>query len=481
MLNFVRMMFAVVCLSINIVAHSEEICIVGREDVISRIENRSFPSIFSAWSNRVINYNDPESIVTHNDLSIYGIFRGTQWRLSDTGSQLVSIGGNDYNVHIKNQVTDQNPNFIYISTLDYYGAKPEVYPDDWKYWLRNKDGNRIRNGAWPEYLIDWTSPGAIDHFVQRALAIANCGLHDGIFLDWWDESPEWDQEWADLYHSSKVDALVLLVKRIREAVGDNFLIIVNTNTRKIPRSAPYINGAYMEAIGTVDGYTRERLIEIEDALTWYESNLRYPQVNSLEGRAIPKEPMNSHRNIQQFRAVLALGLTHSDGYISYVTGIVSPSHNHHYEIWEGHSEEHKLGIPHDHTHQRYWYDLYNVNLGKPVGAKSQTYNGIDGLFIREFAHGWVVYNRSGSEQSIRFGSHVSGKSSGFGGTEHIIPDLDGEIYLKTKPIDVNADGVINVLDLVIVANAMGDTNGPADVNGDGIVNILDLVLISNGF
>ena len=47
--------------------------------------------------------------------------------------------------------------------------------------------------------------------------------------------------------------------------------------------------------------------------------------------------------------------------------------------------------------------------------------------------------------------------------------------------DVNADGVVNVLDLVMVAQYIG-TNKPSnpkvDVNADGVVNILDLTLIA---
>ena len=43
--------------------------------------------------------------------------------------------------------------------------------------------------------------------------------------------------------------------------------------------------------------------------------------------------------------------------------------------------------------------------------------------------------------------------------------------------DVNKDGVVNVLDLVIVANAFGEV--APDINADGVVNVLDLVLVSN--
>ena len=46
--------------------------------------------------------------------------------------------------------------------------------------------------------------------------------------------------------------------------------------------------------------------------------------------------------------------------------------------------------------------------------------------------------------------------------------------------DVNRDDVVNVLDLVIVAGAIGAEGADlaADVNGDGIVNILDLVMVA---
>ena len=43
--------------------------------------------------------------------------------------------------------------------------------------------------------------------------------------------------------------------------------------------------------------------------------------------------------------------------------------------------------------------------------------------------------------------------------------------------DLNFDGVVNILDLVIVANAVGDPTGP-DLNSDGVVNILDLVMVA---
>ena len=71
--------------------------------------------------------------------------------------------------------------------------------------------------------------------------------------------------------------------------------------------------------------------------------------------------------------------------------------------------------------------------------------------------------------------------SGFFGFE------DGTEYTllepqQTLPADVNADGSVNIQDLVLVAANFGETGeNVADVNGDGVVNIQDLVLVAAAF
>ena len=47
--------------------------------------------------------------------------------------------------------------------------------------------------------------------------------------------------------------------------------------------------------------------------------------------------------------------------------------------------------------------------------------------------------------------------------------------------DANGDGIINILDLVLVASQIGQSGDTtADINSDGIINIQDLVMIANG-
>ena len=54
---------------------------------------------------------------------------------------------------------------------------------------------------------------------------------------------------------------------------------------------------------------------------------------------------------------------------------------------------------------------------------------------------------------------------------------------RLLPGDVNRDGVVNILDLIRVAQQLGkrvSADSPVDVNGDGIVNIFDLTLVARG-
>ena len=55
-------------------------------------------------------------------------------------------------------------------------------------------------------------------------------------------------------------------------------------------------------------------------------------------------------------------------------------------------------------------------------------------------------------------------------------------HCHRSTLDINADGVVNIQDLVLVAARLGEMwDGKEDVNRDGVVNILDLVLVANAF
>ena len=82
------------------------------------------------------------------------------------------------------------------------------------------------------------------------------------------------------------------------------------------------------------------------------------------------------------------------------------------------------------SHSNYWYPFWDADLGQPVGEKSKLYQNREGVFLREFTNGWMVYNRSGNEQKIRLPEQASGVASWTTAVNHTLSDLDGEIYLK---------------------------------------------------
>lgn len=77
-------------------------------------------------------------------------------------------------------------------------------------------------------------------------------------------------------------------------------------------------------------------------------------------------------------------------------------------------------------------------------------------------------------QDFEFGS-INGK---------VIPIVPDEIVINVgdpPAWDVNQDGRISVLDLILVARRLGETasaNAESDVNGDGVISILDLIVIA---
>ncbi len=482
----------------------DQVCELGGLPTQDRVNIRRYPSAFQPWDDiRNRPSLSPEERIAVHDLLISGAWGGKMtsgaWdveiHFQDTDQGVVLMGGVEQAIQKRDELLAVNPNLIFVNgsvhMRDSYVNK--LYPKDSPYWIRDATGTPVE--GWPgTFLLDFTHPAVQDIIVAQALAVSRCGVFDGIFLDWWQEHTTV----LDGYRSNAAEqrARDVIIRRIREAVGEDFLILVNANRSKPQRAAPYINGLFMETVrDSAAGYTYQGLREIESTMLWAENTLREPQIVCLQGWSIATEtpdPTLNYRttrlvdtkpdtptNLRWMRVFTTLSLTHSDGYVHFYGGYLYAApekRSYRYGFWDADTGQ-RIGEPQEH----YWYDFWDVDLGQPIGEKAERYEHREGLFIREFTNGWAVYNRSGKPQAVRLPEQATGVESGLRNTTHAIPDLDGEIYLKrtTHRHDVNEDGVVNILDLVAVASGFG-TDAP-DVNGDGIVNILDLVAIANAF
>ena len=363
-----------------------------------------------------------------------------------------------------------NPNYVFLSGDGFYVGELNEFPTASNLLLRGDiTGNLIMYGGHNPYL-NLLNPEVQELIIEKTVNFATCGLFDGLFIDSFtsftnEKNGRIDRSQMSVEMGAKImDALVHIFQEIRKRVPDNFLILVNAGGAGKPsRFTEYINGSFMECTREPHRhYNHSDLIELEDTLLWNEENFRYPQINCLEGFGLPDELPDGPNNQRWMRVFTTLSLTHSDGYVLYNTGGAY------------------IGEP---DHEHIWYDFWDANLGRPIGGnetKGQLYENREGLFIREFTNGWAVYNRSGQAQEINLSIQTTGVASGITGFKHTVPDLDGEMYLKTDVhADVNGDGVVNIQDLVIVANALGEAE--PDLNGDGVVNIQDLVIVANAF
>ena len=461
----------------------DEVCLLPDPPIRDRIENRDFPSIIQPWGNGIrvlwddlpgLSHLSIEDRMAYHDIywgppaSFFELYfqKGPPW------SQL--SGPIEFAIAERNKLLAKNPNMLFLAHVvstyaTLYTTPGGQLPEDWFGWVRDEAGNPV-NARPTTYLIDYRRPEVQDFIVQQAVSVAKCGIFDGILYDSWGSGtgiklrnrslppPDYDEQTRAKLIQEEVEARTTILRRIRENVPDDFLILVNNNHSKSPFSIPYINGAFMEALKHDKGgvYTRSRIAEIEETLIWYEENAREPQITCLRGAGIPTEPPDSPNNRRWMRLFTTMSLTLSDGYVLYTTG-----RNHQDHIW---------------------YPFWDADLGQPIGP-AQRYPDIEGLYIREFTNGWAVYNRSGQAQTVTLPSSatsVSDRGNNAASITHLLPDLDGEIYLTSRSFaDVNGDGVVNILDLVQVANGLGK-NSP-DVNGDGVVNILDLVFVSGYF
>ena len=432
----------------------DSICDMPSLPLTERLDNRTFPSIFTYWGHIVNKPHLAPDVGYTENIAMHDLICCFDHQLVFLNAPAgIRMGGLlEDAIRQRDELLALNPNMIFIIVVKMQNAFFGDFPEDSPYWIRDEHGN-IAMLDEVSRLVNFTHPEVQDIIVEQAVAVSKCGLFDGIFFDYWHDNAAILHDGGSFTYvglAAEQRARDNIIQRIRAETRPDFLIMGNANDNIMPRTGQYLNGSFMENGGNSP--------KAEDSLQWLENNLRSPQINALQGNSLLTEAPDSPNNLRRMRAATTLSLTLSNGYSVFV-----------------------IGSGDDH----YWYDFWDAGLGRPVGPTSQLYDeDIPGLYIREFTNGWAASNHSGDQQVITLPEEVQGVASGFLHTEHTLPNLDGEMYLRVKPknpADVNGDGTVNVLDLALVAQAFGRDGLDADVNGDGVVNVFDLVFVANQF
>jgi hypothetical protein len=273
-----------------------------------------------------------------------------------------------------------------VAEIRYRDAWRQFLPNDHKWWMRDEEGRLAKGWAEGGFIrLDFVNPEYRRHVARRAKAVVESGVVDGILLDWWRDD----------------EHRLALVREVRRAIRDEHLILANTNDRTAPKTAPYIDGYFMECTRSRTAHDWER---ITTTLTWAEKNLRQPPVNCVEVWF-----RNSRDDLNLMRAVTTLTLTHSNGYCLF-------------------SDPNPLPTP-DHLHN--WYPFWDKSLGRPT---SEDVRRPDGATSREFENGTAVYNPIDNRTvSIVFDDVRTSVATGRSARRHELAALDGDIFLRLPP------------------------------------------------
>ena len=208
-------------------------------DGTARFEDTPFPRIAMLWRP---GRGDDYSLERHAryDLILTGPW---QFRLQfDADPPGLATGFTQESIETAQErvetLRELNPDAVILGEIYFFEYQEEWLPDDHPWWLR-VDGEREQ--FWPgTYRLDWTNPEVHEHIISRTLSLKEAGV-DGVFYDNLRDEP---------------DAWVPFLKKLREAVGEDFLILANSGYTVGGHdfAAPFING-FMYESGWSHGHT----------------------------------------------------------------------------------------------------------------------------------------------------------------------------------------------------------------------------------
>ena len=291
----------------------------------------------------------------------------------------------------------------------------------WGYWKDHaKQQTFVTNIDWDhdaEYGVT-KAMNIIDPAYPKALAeevynIYENGIH-GLLLDWW-----------HIHHPTPwrgtrlENAMIGMTDEIRKKVGDDFLLLGNSNQIKNINLLKPMNGVFLEWWKNHQGsYTFTEIAEMEEVIKFNEKHLRYPKLIAFEPWRITdkSDPTNrtSEDNLRFARLYSAMAT-------------VIPEHG--YILYADNNPDFDDG---DHDH--YYYDVYSVDLGKPVSKYTPIAQGVA---YKKFEDGYIAFNRLDNDVTVNFGEFQSVIPS----MDAVFLNEDGTIYVGCEAGFIKKDGI----------------------------------------
>ena len=309
----------------------------------------------------------------------------------------------------------------------------ELYESYWNYYYVGKTHSNWQDQAQQQTFvtnIDWNhdaeygitkamniiDPEYPKAFADEVHAVSKDGFH-GLFIDWW-----------HIHHPTPwrgtrlENAMIVMTDEIRRKVGDNFLILGNTSWRKNSNLVSPMNGVflelYKEPYSRSDSFSFTEIAEMEELIKFHEKHLRYPKLIAFEPWRITdkSDPTNrtSEDNLRFARLYSAMAT-------------VIPEHG--YILYADNNPDFDDG---DHDH--YYYDVYSVDLGKPVSKYTPIAQGVA---YKKFEDGYIAFNRLKYDVTVNFGDFESVIPS----MDAVFLNEDGTIYVGCEAGFIKKDGI----------------------------------------
>ncbi|WP_221074434.1 putative glycoside hydrolase family 15 protein [Agarivorans aestuarii] len=349
-----------------------------------KIQNKPTVPVFSPWgANQAPNSNCGQDTLwmdcdtTETPYAMVWVNReshgmNSNWK-TDVASPLSGMSAEQ----IQRYTTDPNTLYIVAPMWNYWFEQWNTLAPNISYYMDELFQPHEGDDLWARaYNLNILDPELHSSLVEKATNIKADG-GNGILFDWWHNGA--DGRWAgaedDLFTDEEVQqARVEIAQKIRAAVGEDFIIMGNTNWAINDPSAEYLSGVFLElAKSTTDTryptYKEDgssSIEEIEEVISYWNTALSGLKVIAVEPWNIGGyEERLSDENIQLAELFTAMTLVIADnGYILY---------------------------PDQSIHSHQYYDVFHTDLGKPIGEQIEVSEGVS---YKEFEQGYAIYNRT---------------------------------------------------------------------------------------